>query len=554
MPELCGNLGKIINYRNQFNNYSCNFFPIFEPIPLFSNMKKLLLPLSVFCYFAVSAQTPTFSEQVAPIMYAKCDYCHNPGGIAPFSLVTYQDAYAQRFSIAGEIGDRIMPPWPPDPKYSHFLFERTLTPQELKTITDWATGDAPEGDKSKLPPLPGFAPKSPLHNVELNVRIPKYTVNSDEDVYRCFAIPANDSVQHFISGMEITPGNSKCVHHVLVFYDTTGECQKLDDQDPAPGYNGFGGVGSNSAQLIGAWVPGSSPIIYPKGMGSRLAKNAVIVLQVHYAGGNRGESDSTTLSIQYSREPNMREVFLAPVLNHFTTMVNGPLYIPANTVKTFTERYRVPVDVSVLSVAPHMHLIGHSIKVYAVEPAKDTIPLVKIDNWDFHWQGYYAYPKLLHIKTGTTLYANATYDNTANNIDNPNNPPKDVSVGEKTTDEMMLVYFAYMYYRPGDENIVLDTSQTQTGIKESVSGSQVMIFPNPARQEFHIRMNFSQPQTISAALYDIDGRKVETLAESYKAFGMCDVGCHTNSIAPGNYIIRIITADEVITRKINISE
>jgi hypothetical protein len=514
-------------------------------------MKKILFFVFALCSLATYGQTPTFSENVAPIMYAKCDYCHYSGGIAPFSLVTYQDATSQMYSITAQVENHIMPPWPPDPKYSHFIHERTLTANEQKTITDWINNGAPEGDKSKLPPMPDFSVVSSIGTPDISAKVPKYTVNSDQDVYRCFAIPVNNVDQHFISALEIVPGNKKIVHHVLVFYDTTGACQRLDNQDPEPGYSGFGGVGSNSAQLIGGWVPGATPIIYPKGMGGRLAKNAVIVLQVHYAGGNNGESDSmTTLQIRYSRETHVREVFLDPVLNHYTSMVNGPLYIPANTVKSFTERYRVPIDVSVLSVAPHMHLIGKTMKVYAIAPTKDTMPLIKIDDWDFHWQGFYAFPKLVHVKAGTTLYAEATYDNTTNNIDNPNNPPKDVSVGERTTDEMMLTYFAYMYYQPGDENIVLDTTGI-TGIAPQETSNEIEIYPNPAGQSFALQFNFAEPQTVNADLYSLEGKKIATLAQNYKAAGICTISCHTSSLSSGTYIVKVVTQEGgVLTKKI----
>ncbi|OWY23393.1 hypothetical protein C7N43_03295 [Sphingobacteriales bacterium UPWRP_1] len=410
------------------------------------------------CLQGLIAQTPTWSEHIAPILYTNCTKCHHNGGIAPFSLLTYADAYDHQYMIAIETAEKHMPPWPPDKQYVHYTDERVLCDDEIAIIQQWLEGGAPEGDPALAPAPPVYNNQSVLGTPDLSVTIPNYTVQLTTDEYRCFAIPSNLLQNRYITAIEVVPGNPEIVHHVLVFYDTSGDCAGLDAADPLPGYAGFGGVGSNSAVLIGLWAPGALPYYYPSGMGSNLPANSYIVLQVHYPAGSQGNQDNTTVNFKLSNAPGTRNASIAPVLNHTTSLTNGPLVIPANTVKTFYASFNVPFNATILSVAPHMHLVGTSIKSYAVTPTQDTIPLIDIPHWDFHWQGQYTFTKAIKIPAGSVLKAEAVYDNTIANPHNPNNPPQPVSAGEATTDEMMLVFFTYLSYQTGDENIVLDTN------------------------------------------------------------------------------------------------
>jgi hypothetical protein len=160
-----------------------------------------------------------------------------------------------------------------------------------------------------------------------------------------------------------------------------------------------------------------------------------------------------------------------------------------------------------------MHLIGRSIRSYGVTPANDTIPFIDIPEWDFHWQGLYTFPRVLHLPAGTTLFSEALYDNTANNPQNPNDPPANVYLGEATTDEMMLVYFSYAYYLPGDENIVIDSNVVATALPPPVQSVVVTPqlyapYPNPAsdRLEFDYFLPRSSPAVLMLA--DPSGRIV----------------------------------------------
>lgn len=461
-------------------------------------MNKFLITLLFLFSAGFSfSQSPNFSEDVASIIYNNCTSCHRSGGISSLPLASYTDVANAVFPVLFDVTNGIMPPWPPDANYRHYAHERSLTSQEISTIQRWVNGGMPQGNPALAPPVPVFPNGSVLPNPDLVLTMQPYTVDSLGDLYRCFVLPSGLTQSQFITAMEVIPGDRSIVHHVLVYEDTTGICRQLDNADPGPGYTNFGGSGNNDARLIGAFVPGSLPYYFPNGMGVNLHRNADIVIQVHYPGGSFGKTDSTSVHLFLSNN-SLRDVSLAPILYHYSpVLINGPLVIPVNTVKTFKERYTVPsgYNISVLGVAPHMHTVGKTFLSYAITPSGDTIRLIKIDDWDFHWQGMYYFQKVQLIPGGSTLYAEATYDNTVNNPSNPHNPPQLIQLGESTDDEMMLEYFSFLQYQPGDENIIMD-STILAGIHAVEDDLNFTVYPNPAFNSFTIKSNGNDQQIL----------------------------------------------------------
>lgn len=447
---------------------------------------KFFFSLIAFMFLAGSfALAQDWSTGVAPILFNKCAPCHHSGGAGHGDFTKYDTAVVYAGAINAYVSAGIMPPWPPD-HYRTFAHERRLSSQEISTIQSWIMNGVPEGDTSLAPPVPSFSGGAMLTTPpDLVYQMPTYTVTQagNGDVYWNFVIPTNTLQNQFVRGFEFLPGNTAIVHHALVYVDTGSTALTNDANYPGPGYPGFGGVNSNSAKLIGAFVPGSTPFLLPQGFGMRFPQNSVIIFAMHYPAAAVGMIDSSKIHL-YLAGGNSREVFFAAALNHATTMTNGPLVIPANTTRTFHEAYTVPTNVSVFGVAPHMHLIGRSIKSFAVPAAStDTIPLINIPNWDFKWQGAYYFQKVQKIAAGTTLHATAFYDNTPSNPYNPNSPPLLVTLGENTGDEMMLVYFAYALYQPGDENIIIDSSMAPTVIPQLGYGDTEFfpVWPNPGK-------------------------------------------------------------------------
>ncbi len=428
-------------------------------------MKYLFTFLSfyVFTIQPLIAQI-TWAEDVSCILYTHCTNCHNPNGIAPFSLMNYSDAYNLRQAIQLSVNMGTMPPWPADPAYQTHAHERLLTQQEITTINEWVNvHGGQEGDPTLAPPPPVYTTSEVITNPDLVLTLPNYTSQAtSSDEYRCFVINNPYNTDIFLTGIEYIPGNPALIHHILLFKDGTNAPSNNDNNEPGPGYVCFGGTGSNDSDMIGAWAPGGTPSFTPSGMGMFVEAGDVFVVQVHYPAGTVGQSDvGTKINLQLTTNQSTRPVYTDFILNHWSSITNGPLYILPNDYATFYAEYTLPVDVTILSVAPHMHLIGESIKCYAVLPNNTQINLIDIPHWDFEWQGSYVFRNPLKLPAGTKLKSEAFYNNTVTNTHNPNNPPQLVTAGESTTDEMMLVGFAYTAYQPGDENIIVDTT-TQT--------------------------------------------------------------------------------------------
>lgn len=448
-----------------------------------------------------------------------------------------------------------MPPWPPDTNYSRFMHERVLSAAEIQTISDWVDNGIQQGNLSQAPTPPVYSNTPVIQNPDLVMQIPTYTVNAATDLYRCFVIQNTSPQDRFITKVEVIPGNNSIVHHVVIVQDTNSTCMSIDSATPAPGYTWpGGGFGSSTTTGVAGWTPGQGLYELPDSFGIRLRANSYIILQIHYKGGTFGEVDSTQVRFALSNSV-AREVKLRPIISHINNLVNGPFVIPANTTHTFYEQTMITSDMSWLTIAPHMHLIARNIVVFAVNPLGDTIPLINIPDWSFHWQGSYHYGQLVHVPQGSTLYATAFYDNTVNNPYNPNNPPQEVQAGESTSDEMMSVYISYVAYQPGDENIVLD-STVVAGVPPVVAAvvqtpQLYTPYPVPAiGNELHVDYFLPVAGATTLELVDAQGRVVFVQNAARTGAGFNSATIETAGLASGSYILRLTSGGVVRTKSI----
>jgi hypothetical protein len=459
------------------------------------------------------AHSPTWTDGIACIIYSHCTNCHNTNGIAPFSLLTYNDVYQNRLSVAASVAAKSMPPFPPSQEKQKYAHANTLSQHEIDEIADWVNNFAPLGNASQIPTPPVYNSSAQLSNPDLILQIPTYTVNTTTDLYRCFVMPLNNINSEFIQKIEVIPGNRDIVHHALIFQDTSLIPLNLDNADPLPGYSAFGSTGSPTSKLILGYTPGQGIFNYPQNFGAKVNPNSYIVIQIHYPSGVSNAIDSTKIRIKYGPS-TLRNMQTSPILNHGSTLINGPLSIPANTVKTFYNQFAINTNITTTGVLPHMHLLGKKIKSYFVTPTNDTTILVDIPEWDFHWQGFYQFQKPIYIPTGSMIYGEATYDNTVNNPNNPNNPPLLVVKGEGTGDEMFLIYFNYAPYVAGDTNIIIDTSShllhdascfIPTSTKEIDAISNIEIYPNPTYSNLYVS---GLTQECLVSIYGLNGEMI----------------------------------------------
>jgi hypothetical protein len=381
---------------------------------------------------------PTFSNEVVRIFQQHCQSCHHAGDIAPFPLVEYADAKPRAGLIKLMTQTRQMPPWKAAEGCGDFRDERRLSVNEIDIIAKWVAAGAPEGNRAQLPPARTWSPDWELGTPDLVLaNNESFTPAVGQDTYRCFTIPTNLTSDKWVRAVDTHPGDRQTVHHVLTFIDTTGESVRLDEAEPGPGYTCFGGPGFTSTGTVGAWVPGQRAMELPENVAFRLPAGSRVVMQVHYHPHQQQTApDLTTYGVYYSDAPSPKELRILPVVNQsFTIPPNDPNY--RVDAKFF---FPLPFPVKIWLVAPHMHLLGRKMEV-SYTPRNGTQQcLIRIDDWDFHWQGSYRYVEPIDVPAGTTLQLSAWYDNSSNNPRNPNSPPKPVSWGEATTDEMCLAF------------------------------------------------------------------------------------------------------------------
>ncbi len=487
-------------------------------------MKKIFTLLGcLMLTFAMTGQSVTFSEHIAPIIYDNCTSCHRPGEIGPMALTNYEEIrnWAPMIDYVTDI--RYMPPWKPDPDFSNFLDERALSDEEIQLIQDWVAAGTPQGDPALEPPLPDFPEGSQLGEPDLVLSFEEAHLHPGDnlDEYRYFVLPTGLTEDVDLSALELRPGNTRIVHHALFWNDTTGQAAALDAETPEYGFEGFGGFGSGQnssftrSQQLPGYVPGAKPRHYVEGIGQRLYAGSDLVVQMHYAPTPVAEYDSSTVNLFFKDEPVARYVRTHIMLPVFGTLTNGPFFIPANQERTFHGIWEIEEDLSLIGVAPHMHLLGRDWTVFAISPEGDTTNLISIPDWDFNWQGTYYFDRFVIVPAGSEIHAYASYDNTADNPYNPNNPPQWVSWGEGTADEMYYLPIAYVPYQPGDENVVFPDDQT-TDVEEALrlataENKLYPPYPNPAAGAVTIGYTLETPARVSLEILDATGRSVKTV-------------------------------------------
>ena len=441
------------------------------------------------------AEGPTYHKEVAAILRENCQECHRPGQVAPFALLTYEQARKRAADIVQVTGERVMPPWPASTSFGGpFRDERVLADAEVATLRRWLEDGCPEGDPEDAPPPKVFTSDWPLGEPDLVLTMGEAyeLAASGSDEFRVFVLPTSLPADRWIRAVDFKPGNRRVVHHVLagVARDGAGRARELDRKDPKPGYSSVGGFGDGVqvAGFLPIWTPGSRPRYTPEGSGYFLPAGADVLIQMHYHKNGKVETDATSIGLYLSETPLPKRVqtgFLFPTPSPFALaklmvkaklsqqagrrpslneLMRDVLTIPAGeanyTVKGSSRGGRgggpggrpLSRDILLTSVMPHMHWLGKDFTFTAVLPdeAETRVPLIKIDRWNFNWQGTYAFAEPIRLPKGAWLEMEAHFDNTAENPANPHSPPKVVSWGDQTTDEMCIGIFEFVVADQGD--------------------------------------------------------------------------------------------------------
>jgi len=417
------------------------------------------------------AASVTYYRDVLPILQNNCQTCHRPGEVGPFSLLTYRQAVSWAADIKTYTHKRLMPPWKPVASPA-FYNERKLSEQELLTLTAWADGGTPAGDPKDAPPPKRFPQGWQLGTPDLVLTVSEeFTLGATgSDLFRCFVLPTNLDEEKYVAAVEVRPSNPRVVHHTLQYVDTRHEGRKLErlakDKKPAasdghalpqnvvdqgPGYTVGMGIGFLPQGTLSGWAPGHLPRYLPEGTGYRLPKGADVVMQVHFHRNGRVEKEKPLVGLYFSKKKQNRAYETGILAG---TSGGNALFKLFFSIPPGKSDYRLTGDMwatgdfQLHSIMPHMHLLGKEIQVTMTPPDGPEKTLIAIKEWDYNWQETYFFKEPIAVKTGTRLHVEAVYDNSSKNPNNPFNPPRRVTYGEQTTNEMCFVFFGGLSATP----------------------------------------------------------------------------------------------------------
>jgi peroxiredoxin len=363
-----------------------------------------------------STASVTYAKDVSRIMQSRCQECHRPGQIGPMPLLTYDDASDWSAMIREVVSEKRMPPWHADPKHGHFSNDRSLTKQEFDTLLAWIDQGCPKGDEKDLPEPRKFADEWNIGKPDIVLTMPNaYKVPAEAPKggipYQHFMVKTNFKEDTYVQGIECKPGAPGVVHHIVLYIVT----------DASKGFDGF--------SPLATWVPGDRGLKLTEGFARMIPKGATLIFQMHYTPNGFAQEDKSSVGLVLAKTPGS--------IMHSKIIVNMGIEIPpgANNHKiegstTFTK------DVMLYSLMPHMHLRGKSFEYAAVYPDGKREVLLWVPKYDFGWQTTYVLAKPLRLPAGTKLECVGRFDNSKENLNNPD-PTATVRWGLQTWQEML---------------------------------------------------------------------------------------------------------------------
>jgi hypothetical protein len=396
--------------------------------------------------------TPTFTKDVAPIIYKNCASCHRAGDIGPMPLLTYSQTRPWAASIREKVSTGLMPPWHSTDAHGTFSNDRRLTDADKQTLVRWASNGAPEGNPKDLPPPPVFTEGWEIGQPDLVLTMPKaYNVPDSGTVnYQYFTIPTNFTEDKWIQAIEVRPGVRKVVHHILVFVREPGTMPKpafmpvdiRSPGDPADKpHTPQQGFGNGTGTLIATTAPGTNAMTFAPGSAVKIKAGATLLLQVHYTANGTAATDVSSVGFIFAKQEPKQEVHNSAFVNIALKLPPGAGNQEVDSAIQFTE------DSHITALFPHTHLRGKSWEYTLVYPDGRRQEVLSVPHYDFNWQTYYIFTKPLAVPKGSRIEAVAHYDNSPNNKFNPD-PTIEVHWGEQTWQEMQYTGITYTVDEP----------------------------------------------------------------------------------------------------------
>ena len=390
----------------------------------------------------------TFNQHIAPLVYEHCAPCHREGLVAPFPLVSYEDVRKRGKQIVEVTESGYMPPWLPEPGHGDFVGERRLSEDERRALREWVDQGAQEGEENPDLVVPSWAEGWQGAAPDLVARLERpYTLKVEgSDVYRNFVIRPELSESRNVGQLQFRPLNPKVVHHALIYVDTTRQSRRRDDADPE---SGFGGMRAPTSAFMPegqflSWQPGTRYDLDSGEIPWKIEPGTDLVLQVHMNPTGKEELFQCEVGFYFSETPAKEVPFKIKLTSYAIDIRAG------ETDYRVRDSFVLPADVRLTRILPHAHYLCRRMEGAAFLPDGTRQPLLLIEDWDFFWQGDYTYKEPIALPKGSRIEMDFSYDNSAANPLNPHSPPKRVTYGPESSDEMAELWFQALMEYPQD--------------------------------------------------------------------------------------------------------
>jgi len=402
---------------------------------------------------AVETRADVDFVAVAPIVHRRCTPCHRPGAAGPFPLRTYREIAKRGSMIAWVIEDGLMPPWHPVEGFGMFKDTLALTSDERTALLAWIDGGMPRGDPAAAPEAPTFDGGWQLGEPDLIVTMTEAfeVPSTGADIYRNFVVPLPIDGDRWLTAIEVHAGAPRVLHHIVFDIDEQRRARKLEGRDGRPGWDAMTGEGGGAAgwddggpllgTSLGGWAVGAQPRRLPMGLARKVVKGADLILRSHFHPSGKTESERTTLGLYFADEPPKKMLMGLQMPPMFGS--GAGIDIPAGESDfTVNDSFTLPVDALALTVGGHAHTILREMRIDVLLPDGEAHSIFWIDDWDFDWQNRYEWAEPVELPKGTEIGVELVWDNSADNPDNPFDPPRRIRWGFQSTDEMGSVTIA----------------------------------------------------------------------------------------------------------------
>jgi len=330
----------------------------------------------------------TYNDDVFPILRDRCASCHVPGGIAPMSLMTYDDAFPWAESIRAELVAAHMPPWNADEGYGEIKRAHTLSPKELDVILTWATGGNPRGALDQKLPAVELKNDWKLGAPDLALKMPaEFTVAADkmEDTQE-FTLPSGTTEARWVRAVDLLPGTPSIVRSATIFVKSAAT--PASGSSPSP------------ERVLALWLPGQDPAPSDE-VAFKLPAGAEIGVRIHYKKTWQFEgkalTDRSTVGLYFAAAGNTQELLSVPI--------DAPAAASGGE-QTIRFSRTLSEDVQALAVSPDKVPGNISLQVEAIKPDGSRVPMIRL-NTRADWDRRYWFEKPMTLPRGTRVEVTA---------------------------------------------------------------------------------------------------------------------------------------------------